>query len=139
MKRSTTAAQTLAACAITAAAATAPRMGSYDLVRGDFTSGGGSAAGTLEYTLVGAIARVDAHDAMTGGDFALAGGVLLPDDEPVICDGDTNGDLVVNLADLLDVLSNWGGDGSSGGDSNDDGMVNLADLLDVLSNWGNMC
>ncbi len=55
------------------------------------------------------------------------------------CPGDTNGDLTVNLADLLEVISNWGSDGTGGGDPNDDGAVNLADLLEVISNWGNFC
>jgi len=55
------------------------------------------------------------------------------------CVGDANGDSSVNLSDLLDVLSNWGTDGSGGGDANGDGAVNLTDLLDVLSNWGNAC
>ncbi len=50
------------------------------------------------------------------------------DGDPWIpCDGDINGDLNVNLADLLDVLSNWGS------------PYDLSDLLTVLSNWGNSC
>ncbi len=52
------------------------------------------------------------------------------------CSEDLNFDGVVGLSDLLEVLSNWGGDGSDGGDVNIDGSVNLADLLAVLSNWG---
>ncbi len=52
--------------------------------------------------------------------------------------GDTTGDGNVDLADLLDVLSNWGTGGSGGGDADGDGDVDLADLLAVLSNWGSM-
>jgi len=59
--------------------------------------------------------------------------------DEVVCEGDANGDAMVNLADLLGVLSNWGSDGSEGGDVNGDASVNLADLLSVLSNWGNDC
>ena len=138
-QRSIIFAHVIAACAITAAAATAPRLGSYDLVRGDFTSGGGEITGATDYTLVGAIGRHDAHGPSTGLDYSLTGGVVLPDDEPIDCPGDSNGDLVVDLADLLDVIGNWGSDGSGGGDVNDDGAVNLADLLEVIGNWGSMC
>ncbi len=53
--------------------------------------------------------------------------------------GDSNGDDTVNLADLLNVLSQWGAcpiDGDCPGDVSNDGIVGLADLLEVLSNWG---
>jgi len=55
------------------------------------------------------------------------------------CPGDSDGDNIVGLSDLLDVLSNWGSGGSSGGDVNNDLSVDLSDLLEVLSNWGSMC
>jgi len=53
--------------------------------------------------------------------------------------GDTNGDAIVNLTDLLNVLSQWGTcpvDEDCAGDVTDDGFVGLADLLNVLANWG---
>lgn len=53
--------------------------------------------------------------------------------------GDLNGDGVVNVADLLILLANWGNCPSSGsctGDLNDDGIVNVADMLILLANWG---
>ncbi len=59
--------------------------------------------------------------------------------DEIVCEGDANGDALVNLADLLGVLANWGSDGSEGGDVNGDSSVNLADLLSVLANWGNDC
>ena len=49
---------------------------------------------------------------------------------------DVNSDGIVDDADLLDVLFNFGSDGSSGGDANCDGIVDDADLLDVLFNFG---
>ncbi len=58
--------------------------------------------------------------------------------DPVICDGDANGDLVVNLADLNLVLANFGTD-TDEGDVTDDGSVNLADLNLVLANFGISC
>ena len=55
------------------------------------------------------------------------------------CPGDANGDGAVDLSDLLDVIGNWGGDGSEGGDVNGDNAVNLDDLLEVIGNWGSSC
>ena len=41
------------------------------------------------------------------------------------CPGDTNGDFQVNVPDLLNVLADWGTDGSAnGGDLDGSGMVN---------------
>ncbi|MBX3387595.1 MAG: hypothetical protein KF768_13585 [Phycisphaeraceae bacterium] len=57
------------------------------------------------------------------------------------CPGDTNGDGVVDLADLLDFLGAWNPNlGQSvtpgtNGDVNNDGVVDLADLLHFLSDW----
>lgn len=53
------------------------------------------------------------------------------------CPGDTNGDSVVNLADLNLVLANFGT--GSDGDVNGDGVVDLADLNLVLANFGTDC
>lgn len=54
--------------------------------------------------------------------------------------GDTNGDGVVNVADLLAVISAWGPcpapPASCPADMNGDGVVNVADLLIVITNWG---
>jgi len=55
------------------------------------------------------------------------------------CPGDANCDSAVNVADLLNVLADWGTDGSAnGGDVNCDSAVNVPDLLVVLSHW-NVC
>ncbi len=58
------------------------------------------------------------------------------------CPGDTNGDLIVNFADLNTVLAQFGQSGAPGslsGDVNDDGQVNFADLNIVLANFGVVC
>ncbi|MBX3351294.1 MAG: hypothetical protein KF684_00010 [Phycisphaeraceae bacterium] len=58
----------------------------------------------------------------------------------VACPGDTNGDGVVNFADLNAVLSEFGQSGDEiPGDLNNDGVVNFADLNEVLSNFGAEC
>lgn len=51
--------------------------------------------------------------------------------------GDTNGDGVVDLTDLNNVLNNFGVTASGNpGDDNGDGVVDLSDLNDVLNNFG---
>ncbi|BCW96197.1 MAG: hypothetical protein KatS3mg018_1679 [Fimbriimonadales bacterium] len=53
--------------------------------------------------------------------------------------GDANGDCVVDDADLLEVLFNFGATGSTPADVNCDGVVDDADLLIVLFNFGVSC
>ncbi len=48
---------------------------------------------------------------------------------------DVNGDGVVDVLDLLAVLSVWGPCPDCVEDINDDGVVDVLDLLEVLSNW----
>jgi len=52
--------------------------------------------------------------------------------------GDVNGDMTVDVADLLELLSLWGDARPAGWDAdfNGDGAVDVSDLLTVLSNWG---
>jgi len=67
-------------------------------------------------------------------DVALFDGFFTP------CPGDTNGDLLVNFADLNTVLSTFGFEGPGlAADLNDDGVVNFADLNEVLSSFGASC
>jgi 6-phosphogluconolactonase (cycloisomerase 2 family) len=58
----------------------------------------------------------------------------------VECDGDTNGDNVVNFTDLNTILAEFGmmGEGLAG-DVNDDDIVNFTDLNIVLANFGTTC
>ncbi len=55
------------------------------------------------------------------------------------CDGDSNDDGVVDVTDLLSVISQWGpcdeGEPCSG-DVDDSGSVDVSDLLSVISAWG---
>jgi streptogramin lyase len=63
----------------------------------------------------------------------------IPDVCEGIIPGDLNGDGVVDGADLLILLSQWGDcddPGECPGDLNNDGLVDGADLLILLSNWG---
>lgn len=61
-----------------------------------------------------------------------------------VCPGDTNGDSVINFADLNQVLSQFGQSSTPGapflaGDVNVDGVVNFTDLNIVLSAFGTGC
>ena len=51
------------------------------------------------------------------------------------CPEDLNGDEVVNIDDLFEVLAHWG-EGAGTYDVNDDGIVNIDDLFQVLGAWG---
>lgn len=51
------------------------------------------------------------------------------------CEGDATGDGVVDVEDLLAVLSDWG-QAEGLGDINGDGIVDVSDLLLVIANWG---
>ncbi|MGP1309489.1 MAG: serine hydrolase [Phycisphaerales bacterium] len=57
------------------------------------------------------------------------------------CDGDSNGDGIVNFADLNAVLASFGQSvpPGTGGDVNGDGVVDFADLNEVLTNFGVEC
>lgn len=56
------------------------------------------------------------------------------------CAGDTNGDLRVDMVDLVAVLGSFGaGSGVSTGDVNGDGVVDFLDLNIVLSAFGTEC
>lgn len=52
------------------------------------------------------------------------------------CGTDTNSDGVIDVNDLLGVLSGFGSDGTDGSDVNADGIVDVNDLLGVLSDFG---
>lgn len=58
---------------------------------------------------------------------------------PVACPGDTNGDNLVDFADLNTVLSQYNQSGTLTGDLDGDGMVNFTDLNILLSNYNLPC
>ena len=55
--------------------------------------------------------------------------------------GDTNGDFVIDVTDLLVVIGDWGpcNPGDCPGDIDNNGVVNVLDLLGVISLWGDPC
>ncbi|MGP1308945.1 MAG: matrixin family metalloprotease [Phycisphaerales bacterium] len=58
----------------------------------------------------------------------------------IVCEGDTNGDNLINFTDLNTVLANFGDSGAGvPGDVNGDELVNFTDLNIVLANFGETC
>ncbi len=58
------------------------------------------------------------------------------------CPWDVNGDGVVNVLDLIDLLLCFGQPaipGCVGADVNEDGTVNVLDLIDLLLEFGTAC
>jgi formylglycine-generating enzyme required for sulfatase activity len=77
-----------------------------------------------------------------GAAFAAAALLLTPvgtAHAQTACDADTNGDGIVDSADLGTLLSEWGPCTGCGADLNDDGQVDSADLGALLSLWGSPC
>jgi hypothetical protein len=107
-----------------------------------FTSGGA-------FELSGTIGQPDAGSfaqPMTGGNFELVGGFwpVAAGGGGCACPGDIDGDCVVALADLSQLLSSFGLCGGDPGfvplaDFNGSGCVELADLSFLLSQFGVSC
>ena len=106
-------------------------------------NGGAVNLTSAHFFLGGTLGQQDAsgpmHSAtyqLTGGYWAGAGGAQPP------CNGDLNGDRVVDLTDLTTLLSNFGRTSGAvwqDGDSDGDGDVDLADLTSLLSAFGSSC
>jgi len=70
------------------------------------------------------------------------GGDFLPLVFPNLCTEDTNGDGVVNVLDLIDLLLCFGQPAEpscQAEDINNDGTVNVLDLIDLLLAFGQSC
>ncbi len=92
-------------------------------------------------TSAGEFATATARRISTGDTSEFSNAIVI-DEDSAACPGDTNGDRVVNFADLNTVLSQYGQSGPPGsmqGDVNNDGVVGFADLNLVLSHYGVAC
>ena len=54
-----------------------------------------------------------------------------------MCAADATGNGVVNIDDLVLVITHWGATGSDPADVNGDHVVNIDDLVAVITAWGN--
>jgi hypothetical protein len=122
----------------------APAALAQDFAVDWWTIDGGGAMLTVggDFELSGTIGQPDAGVVMTGGDFELAGGFWAGGAEEPFCFGDLDGDNDIDLADLAQLLSNYGipsGAVYEDGDLDLDGDVDLADLAGLLSVYGTTC
>ncbi len=101
--------------------------------------GGVSTAETvnLSIELTGTIGQTEAIDVgpLTGGGYTFTPGFWNDHTAgAALCPADITGDGMINVADLLLVITNWGSVGA--GDINHSGTVDVGDLLMVITNWG---
>ncbi len=128
--------------AILAALCASPVLAQQVTLSRSVIAGGGGDVAAGAWQLRGAIGQVDAHPTLTAGPWHLTGGfwAVGPPPPPPPCDGDTDGNRVVDLADLATVLSQFGRPGTDlAGDVNGDGEVSLPDLAIVLALFGTSC
>ncbi|MEM9082384.1 MAG: hypothetical protein AAGB34_02225, partial [Planctomycetota bacterium] len=78
-------------------------------------------------------------DIVPGVGVVEPGSVSQPPCIPEPCTGDANGDDVVNVADFIAVLLNFGNPFALTGDANGDDVVDVADFIAVLLNFGDIC
>jgi hypothetical protein len=79
---------------------------------------------------------------MAAGDYQLVGGFWAGAGAAPFCFGDLDGDNDIDLADLAQLLANYGtpsGAVYEDGDLDVDGDVDLADLAALLSVYGTTC
>ena len=93
--------------------------------------------GTLTNTLLETAQNIDAENPnfiglLGSGRMDVAALVFAGPIAPAL--GDLNGDGVINVSDILQVISSWGQVHSSA-DFNGDGIVNVLDLLILIDNW----
>ena len=97
-----------------------------------------------DFDLAGTIGQPDAGPIMTGGEYELASG-LWPGaavSEQTPCIGDLDGDRDIDLADLAQLIANYGemnGMTYEDGDLDGDGDVDLSDLAELLARYGEVC
>jgi hypothetical protein len=136
MKHATLLAYSSAMVLCVGAAALAPNEIFYDLSWNTLDGGGGVSTGA-EFEFAGTIGQPDCGPVMTGGDFEFTGGFWgAPRPESIDCPADLTGDDVVDVFDLLELLSSWGWCPSCPADITGDDVVDVFDLLEVLAHWG---
>jgi hypothetical protein len=116
--------------------AAAPGGGGVEINSFTIDCGGGTLEGAT-YELTGTIGQPDAGGTLSSAGFDLRGGfwAAAAAGGPPPCPGDTNGDGVVDVIDIVMVILDWGSpDGK--GDVNGDGISNVQDLVIVILNWG---
>ena len=118
-----------------AVTAIGPADPAYEIDWYTIDGGGGTSSGGV-YEISGTIGQPDAG-ALSGGPYVVEGGFWPGISGVESCAGDTNGDGLVDVDDLLNVILDWDTDGSAhNGDVDDNGTVNVDDLTTVILAWG---
>lgn len=96
-----------------------------------------------ELELSGTIGQHDASEfTLTCGELELVGGFWPGVAEKPFCFGDLNGDDIVNLPDLAQLLGHYGTTSGAiyeDGDLDEDGDIDISDLAALLGVYGTMC
>ena len=96
----------LAAATLLTAAARAQSGGGYELTWWTIDGGGVTFATGGTFNLGGTVGQPDASNALTGGTYSLTGGFWFT--PCITSNGDVDGNICVDDADLLTVLFNFG-------------------------------
>ena len=94
-------------------------------------------AGDLDGDGLDDVVSINGADALRGTLSQLSR--MSNDSEPPAaepCPGDSNGDEVVDIMDLLALLAQWGSCDGCSADYNNSGVVDIEDLLIMLGGWG---
>jgi hypothetical protein len=75
----------------------------------------------------------DAYCDLIGGEYQ---GDFTTCDNESCCEGDLDDDEIVNVVDVLHIISAWGCLNCDNEDLNNDGVVDVNDLLVVVGAWG---
>jgi len=125
--------------------ATWPQVAKIGASDGRFDDRFGSSVAVSANTAVVGAYQDDDHGTDSGSAYVFAVG---PDDDGdgimdvCLCPGDLDGDYDVDLADLAQLLANYGttsGAQPEDGDLDSDGDVDLADLAALLAEYGTIC
>lgn len=133
----------IAALIMAAMSASSALAQDFDLSWHTIDGGGGLFSTGGNFELSGTIGQPDAgpgSTGMSGGNFELYGGFWNPI-VAIFCDGDLNGDRIVDIQDLAIVLSNYGQPGVTAGDGDfdRDGDVDINDVAFIISVYANAC
>lgn len=131
-----------AAILIAAVLGAASASAALDIAWYTIDGGGGQFSVGGTFALSGTIGQPDAGAPMTGGSFELNGGFWAGAAAQPGCVADLNGDGVVDLNDLSDLLANFGTNAGAtfeDGDTDGDGDVDLTDLSALLVEFGAVC
>ena len=125
----------IAILGVTALAAAAGPAADWTVDWRTIDGGGGTSTGG-RWTLSGTIGQPDAGPSMTGGVWTVAGGYWTAPAAPT-CLGDTDGNGVVNIDDIVNVILDFGTNGlGNGGDVDGSGVVDIDDVVIVVLNLG---